>query len=353
MRRRLLTLGTCAAVALLMTPAGGRVFASSDRQQGAWANVAQAPGPDLLSAWPGAGFPGDDQNFRAEASDRQTHTLAIGANGSLELKTVSGEITCVAGTGSSATVEVIRRSRGQTDADAKQGLIEVRAEVDHKGERATVAVVYPTGRQPYAVDVSYVVTAPAGTRVSASNVSGDVSVRGIKGNVSAGSVSGDVSIVDATQVGAAKSVSGNVSIVGLASSSAVNVGSVSGDVTFESVKATQINAESVSGSIRFVNGGTSTGVAFKSVSGNIDYEGEIGRGGRFEFTSHSGNVRVNASAVGFELQASTVSGAIRTDPQQALRSATSSSRSVRGTVGDGSAVLVATTFSGNITVITR
>ena len=355
MKHRLITLGTCASMALGLTSAGGRVFAASDRQSST--TVAQAAVLDQLSAWPGAGFPGDEQDLRAEVSDRQTHTLAIGANGSLELKTVTGQITCVAGTGSSATVEVIRRSRGRTDADAKQGLVDVRADVDHKGERATVVAVYPTGRQPqprpYSVDVSYVVTAPAGTRVSASSVSGDVSVRGVKGDVSASSVSGDVSIANAAQVGAAKSVSGNVSIVGLASSSAVNVGSVSGTVTFESVKATQVNAESVSGSISFVNGGTTTGVSFKSVSGNIDYDGEIGKGGRFEFASHSGNVRVTASAVGFELQASTFSGAIRTEPQQALRSATSSPRSVRGTVGDGSAVLVTTTFSGNITVITR
>jgi DUF4097 and DUF4098 domain-containing protein YvlB len=353
MRHRLITVGTCAAMALAMTSAGGRVLASSDRH--AWPALAQAAVPDPLSAWPGAGFPGDEQDLRSEVSDRQTHTLAIGTSGSLELKTVTGQITCVAGTGSSATIEVIRRSRGRTDADAKQGLVDVRAEVDHKGERATVVAVYPTGRQPrpYSVDVSYVVTAPAGTRVSASSVSGDVSVRDVKGDVSATSVSGHVSIANAAQVGAAKSVSGNVSIVGLSSSSAVNVGSVSGNVTFESVKATQINAESVSGSIRFVNGGTTTGVAFKSVSGNIDYEGAIGRGGRYELTSHSGNVRVSASAAGFELQASTFSGAIRTEPQQALRSATSSSRSVRGTVGDGSAVLAVTTFSGNITIVTR
>jgi DUF4097 and DUF4098 domain-containing protein YvlB len=343
----------CATVGMLMLGAWGPVIAA-DGQRNDPLSVA---GTDLagdIAVWAGEAAAAA-QDFKAEVIDRQNHVIALGPTGSLELKTISGDISCVAGSGSNVTVEVVRHARGRTDADARIGLTEVSAVIDHQGERATVAAAYPSNRRqpPYSVTVSYIVTAPAGTRVSASSVSGDVTIRSIKGDISAGSVSGDVSIANAAHVSTAKSVSGNVSLVGLGTSSAVRVGSVSGDVSFESVKAQQISAESVSGSIRFTNG-LATGIAFKTVSGAIEYEGGIGQGGRYDVQSHSGDVRVSVGrGVGFELQATTFSGSIRTEPPTALRAATSTSRSVRGTIGDGSAVIAATTFSGDITVVTR
>jgi DUF4097 and DUF4098 domain-containing protein YvlB len=350
MKHRLISLGTCAVVALSMMSASGRALAASDRQHDSRATAAQPTLSEMFAAWPGAA-PVDTQDYRQEVSDRQTHALAIGANGSLELKTVSGDITCVAGSGSTATVEVIRRSRGRTDADARLGLEEVRAVVDHRGERATVAAVYPSNRRqpPYSVDISYVVTAPAGTRVSAASVSGDVSVRDIKGDLSVASVSGAVTVSGAAQLSAAKSVSGDVSIVNAASTGSINAGSVSGAVRFDQVKAPQIGAESVSGGITVTRASVER-ASLKSVSGDIEFNGPIARGGRYEFQSHSGDVRVFAQgAAGFDLQLSTFSGTLRAAPIVNMRTG-ESRNTIRGTVGDGSAVLVATTFSGNVTV---
>ena len=307
-----------------------------------------------ISVWAGEAA-ADAQDFKAEVIDRQNHVIPLGPTGSLELKTISGDISCVASSGSNVTIEVVRHARGRTDADARTGLGEVRAVIDHQGERATVAAAYPTNRRqpPYSVTVSYIVTAPAGTRVSASSVSGDVAIRNIKGDLSAASVSGEVSISGAAQVSVAKSVSGDVSILDTASSVALNVGSVSGDVRLDAVKAAQLSAESVSGSISVSNGGSSR-ATLKSVSGDISYAGEIVRNGRYDFQSHSGDVRIGVSqGAGFDFQATTFSGSIRTEPPTALRAATSTSRSVRGTIGDGSAVIAATTFSGDITVVPR
>lgn len=350
MRHRLISLGMCAMVVLAMMSTNGRALAASDRQHEGRATGAQPTLSEMLAAWPGAA-PVDAQDYRQEVSDRQTHSLAIGANGSLELKTVSGDITCVAGSGSTATVEVIRRSRGRTDADARLGLDEVRAVVDHRGERAAVAAVYPSNRRqpPYSVDISYVVTAPAGTRVSAGSVSGDVMVRDIKGDLSVTSVSGEIAVSGAAQLSAAKSVSGDVSIVNAASSGSINAGSVSGDVRFDQITAPQIGAESVSGGIVVLRASVER-AALKSVSGDIEFNGTIARGGRYEFQSHSGDVRVFAlGTAGFDLQLSTFSGTLRATPVVTMRTGQSRT-TVRGTVGDGSAVLVATTFSGDVTV---
>ena len=299
-------------------------------------------------------------DFRAEVSDRQTRVLTIGANGSLELRTLSGDITVTAGSGRDVSLEIIKTSRGRTDADAKTGLQDVQAVVDHQGERVTVSNVYPEGRRssPYSVDVSYIVTTPAGTRISTSSVSGDVTLRNIKGDISAASTSGDVHITGAAQVSVAKSVSGNVTLLNLTSTASTSVGSVSGDILLDQVKAQRVSAESVSGNV-VATSVTCEQATLKSVSGDIEYIGGIARGGRYEFQSHSGDVRVDTTgAAGFELQASTFSGELLVQPASLLRATSSSSdgrrrgpsQSLRGTAGDGSAVIVITTFSGDATI---
>ena len=52
-----------------------------------------------------------DRNYRVEQKDTETKTLQLGANGSLELKNVSGDITVTAGSGRDATVEIVRLSK--------------------------------------------------------------------------------------------------------------------------------------------------------------------------------------------------------------------------------------------------
>ena len=313
--------------------------------------TVQAGVPGLV---PGArGWAGDveQREFRAEVSDRQSHSLALGANGWLELKTVSGDVTVVAGSGPNVALEVVRVARGRTDEDARQGLAEVRATVDHQGERATVTAVYTKReRPPYSVDVSYTVTAPPGTRVTASSVSGEVTVRRLQGEVVATSVSGDVVVSEGSRA-TAKSVSGDISVVDV-KGDGVFAGSVSGDVRLDGIAASRLDAQSVSGEV-IATRTAAVRSALKSVSGDIEYQGAIARGGRYELQSHSGDVRVRAEGpAGFELEVSTFSGTLRTEPAAVLRAATTSRRSLRGTVGDGSAVVVATTFSGDVTIST-
>lgn len=328
--------------------------------------LAGADGPATLSSihqWQQALPPGfeapagagtdEEQNsdFRSETTDRQTYTMPIGASGSLELSNVSGDITVVAGTGREATVEAVRRSRGRDDAAARLGLSDVRVEVDHQGERATVKAVYPQrNRPPYSVSVAYTVTAPAGTRLTASSVSGDVTVRGITGDVVAASVSGDVTVSNGSRV-TAKSVSGDVVTTALSGGAAVAVASVSGDLKLDDIRAQRLDAESVSGSV-IVTRASSAGANLKGVSGDIRFQGNIERGGRYEFQSHSGDIHVtSAGPAGFELQASTFNGSLRAEPPALVKSSTLSRGSLRGTIGDGSAVVVATTFSGDVTIV--
>ena len=87
--------------------------------------------------------------------------------------------------------------------------------------------------------------------------------------------------------------------------------------------------------------------------------GDLAVDERYSFNAHSGNVRLILSEeVGFELEASSFSGSVRSDLPVVLGGFDSGNtgrrrnRNVVGTYGDGSALLEISTFSGDI-VITR
>jgi hypothetical protein len=288
---------------------------------------------------------------RNERTDRTSHRLALGTNGLVELRNIAGDITVTAGAGREAVIDVVKRSRARTDADAALGLERVNVTVIHRGERASAETVYPRGRVPYDVTTAYTVTAPIGTRVSIRSVSGNVSVRGITGDVSVEAISGNVTISNAGRVSQARSISGEVRLSDIKTDGVVTVGSVSGSVTLERVTARQVTAENVSSDIR-TSDITADSVQLKSLSGDVEYAGSLARNGRYEVDSHSGTVRISiAGGGGFELQARSFSGRIRPEGLS-LQTLSMDRGQLRATVGDGSAVVVANTFSGDV-VITR
>ena len=299
----------------------------------------------------------DDQDRRVEQVDKQTTKIPLGPTGTLDLKNISGDITVTAGNGREVVMDITRRSRGRTDADAKLGLEQVKVEVDHRGDRATVETRYPDqqGRQrtPYSVSVTYNVTAPVGTRVSITNISGDVTATGLHGDLSVDVVSGDIVISNSTHLVNVKSLSGDTTLTDVESDGNLSVGAVSGDLTFLRVKVRRLSVNVISGDV-VATDVSADGVELTSMSGSVQYSGPIARNGRYQLQAHSGDIRIAIGGnVGFDLRAETFSGQIRAESGIDLKSPTSSRRSLRGTVGDGSAVVVATTFSGNVIISRR
>jgi DUF4097 and DUF4098 domain-containing protein YvlB len=136
----------------------------------------------------------------------------------------------------------------------------------------------------------------------------------------------------------------------------VALSTVSGHVSATGVKARAVECGAVSGDL-ILTGIETERLLAKSVSGDIEFGARLAVGGRYEFGSHSGDVRVRlASETGFELDASTFSGSVRSDFPIALRSnggggnRRDSTRAVRGTFGDASAVLSVKTFSGTVVI---
>lgn len=314
-------------------------------------DIAEGLRDGRLGAWDGGWASAQERNWRGEATDRQTRPLAIGTNGAIDLRNLSGDITVTAGNGRDASIELIRRSRGRTDADARVGLDRVKVDVQVSGSRATVKTDYPNERQSnYSVSVDMIVTAPVGTRITVNSVSADVKVSGVRGEVSVTTISGDVVITNVGAISEAKTASGDVTITGSTGDIALDCGTLSGDVNLKQVKARRISASTVSGSVT-AHDVTADSASLNTMSGDAIYVGELARNGRYELTSHSGDVQFTPSgSVGFTLTASSFGGDISSSLPLQTDGSRTRRRSLSGKVGDGSATVTLQTFNGDITV---
>ena len=299
---------------------------------------------------------------REEQVDRTTRTFKLGANGTLGLFNIAGDIVVTRAGGSDTTVEIVKTARGRDVNDAREQLQLVQVDVTERSGRADVRARYPqsegrNNRRNYNVSVAYTVSAPAGTRISIETISGNVKITDIKGDVTANSISGNVNVTGAGRA-SAKSISGMVEIVDAQSDGTMESSSVSGDVVLRRVSARRIDASSVSGNIR-LDELQCDRVSAKTTSGNVSFAGTLARNGRYDLGSFSGDVRLTlASNSGFEVDANSFSGEIRTDFPITMRGSVQPDRNGRrkvlsGTHGDGSAILDLTTFSGSIVISKR
>lgn len=287
-----------------------------------------------LLALPAAAAPAHAQRDRDRDRDRERGsaldtTLAIGRNGALELTLHGGEIVVTAWDRQEVRIRA-RSDRGEIDLDASSSRISL--DVDGHGH---------SGESRFEVQV------PAGTRVLARAMSGDVSVRGTRSDVEARTLSGDVDVQDATTL-LAESVSGGVRASRIAGRTGAS--SVSGDVELSDIGG-DVHAESTSGEIWLSNIRARL-VRAESVSGGIEFSGTIDRAGRYEFTSHSGDITLALPAdVGAQVGVETFNGEIQSDFPLRMEPTTDDrhrQRRLEFTLGSGGARITASTFSGSI-----
>jgi DUF4097 and DUF4098 domain-containing protein YvlB len=297
---------------------------------------------------------------RAEEVERTTKTFKLGASGALTLGNISGDIVVTRGNGPDTTVEIVKTARGRDSADARELLQLVTVEATERNGRADVKAQYPNGddmrrrgRRGINVNVAYTVTAPAGTRIQADSISGNVRVTDMKGDVSANTISGDVRIAGGGRVSSAKTISGNVEIADAQVDGALESSSVSGDVVLRRVTARRIDAGSVSGAIKLEDVQAER-VSAHSTSSDIWMTGTLAKNGRYELKGFSGDVRVVlGGTTGFELDASSFSGDISARDFTFTSTRGRGRHSLSGTYGDGSAILDLSTFSGSIVISKR
>jgi len=125
------------------------------------------------------------------------------------------------------------------------------------------------------------------------------------------------------------------------------------------LKARALEAGTISGHVRLI-GTEIDRLQAKSLSGPIEFDAPLTKGGRYQFTSHSGGVRIILSGnAGFELDADTFSGSVRSDVPVTLRPIGRTGaeqgrdtrrvrpRALRGTYGDAGAFLSVRSHSGS------
>lgn len=215
------------------------------------------------------------------------------------------------------------------------------------GSRATLEPALGRGCS----DGQFEIAVPAGARVTATSWSGSVSVRGVHGDVETRTQSADIDVREVGRLDV-ETLSGDVRAQGVTGDA--HVTTVSGGIDLSRVRG-DVDVETVSGDLG-LHDVVARQIRTHSTSGDVDFAGQIADGGRYEFTTHSGSVRLQLPTdVGAQLSVSTFSGGIDSDFPITLRAGghhigRDQGKRLTFTLGQGSAKIVAETFSGDITL---
>jgi hypothetical protein len=283
--------------------------------------------------------------LRAQGTIDQTRTMS--RDGTVEVENLAG------------FVRVRAWDRNEVRVTGTLGRNVEGVDVEGSSNRVLVRVRHPRRSGSWrgsGTELEIRMPAGAGLRVEA--VSADIDVEGVGGRLDLESVSGDVDIRNANGRVRAESVSGTVRYAG--SSDELTLAAVSGDVVVSGVNGADIRASSVSGDVE-VEGGTFQDGTFETVSGSVTFRGALSRNGRFEFESHSGRVILDLTGpVNATFELSTFSGELRgsVGGENVADHVERTSRWTPGKegtirVGDGSASVEASSFSGTVEIRQR
>lgn len=218
---------------------------------------------------------------------------------------------------------------------------------------ATRATLEPsTGRG--CSDGRFEVTVPVGTRLTAITWSGEARVRGVHGDVDVHSHSGDIEVRDAERLDI-DALSGDLVLSGVKGD--LSVHTVSGGLELTGSRGAVV-IETISGDVELKDV-VSNSVRVHNSSGDISFDGAIQDAGRYEFSTHSGEIFLNLPVdIGAELSLSTFNGGIDSDFPITLKAGehgigSSQAKKLNFTVGHGTARIIAETFSGDINLRRR
>jgi DUF4097 and DUF4098 domain-containing protein YvlB len=293
-----------------------------------------------------------------EYTDQISRTAKLGRNGIFDLQNLSGDIVVTGGGGSDVRIEATKRVRHPNESEARALLNAIEVRIDERNGNVDVRTDYPR-RGNWSGSVDYTVSLPRDANVVLRSISGNIRVSNLNGDLRAESTSGDVVATAVRRIRQAKTISGDLEITD-SDGDDVSGSTISGTVMARGLKARSIDLQSVSGDVRMTDV-ESDRTFVRSISGGIEFSGRLARTGRYEFQTHSGDVRMSpVGSSGFSIEASTFSGDLRSDYPLTLQgnppnisNRGRSNRSVRATFGDGAAVLTVQSFSGNVTIIKR
>lgn len=298
---------------------------------------------------------------QTDATERFSRTVHLDENGTFDLTNITGNIVVTGGSGRDVVIEAMKHVQRPRVNAARALLQMIDIQVIEQANRVEVRTVYPRPRN-FPGSVDFTVSVPEDANVTIKAVTGNVRATNVKGELRADVVIGNVVASGARKLEALKCVTGDVEIVDAVAEDPVTASTVSGNITVRGLRARAIQLSSVSGNIR-VDDSQIDRLGARAVQGNLEYTGELARNGRYEFVSHSGDIQLMLSgSTGFELQANSFSGTVRSDFTVNRRAAAGAEgrpggaqapRAIRGAFGDASAMLALRAFSGNIAITRR
>ena len=277
----------------------------------------------------------DDNTSGTRTASLDT-SLTIDKRGIVDLTLTSGEITV---TGWS-------RSDVRIKASSEYGYLRL----DAAPSRITLVTRSRNGRLG---ETKYELSVPIGTRLLTKTMSGETVITGVKGEIEAQSQSGDISVIDANDRLSIETLSGNIEVDRV--TGAVRLAAASGEVQLSAATG-DVEVETISGEIT-LTGIRSKFVRTETTSGDVEFDGIIDPAGRYEFRSHSGDVRVELPPnAGAAVDVETFSGSINSDFRIVLEPGEraigmASPKRFDFKVGDGSARISLESFSGDIRLV--
>ncbi len=259
---------------------------------------------------------------------QQTDTVvAVRPGTRLDVNVMRGNV--VVRTWDRNEVRVTGRPAGRLDVRLTNGTLKVQSLAERGGMGRT--------------DVQLTVPQAMSLVVQGTFLSADVN--GIRGEVSVETTHGNVQLVGGRGYVSARSVQGTVTCRD--AEGRIELGSTNGRVMAVGVSGS-LNVESVNGGIE-LRGVRSASVEASTVNGGITYAGTLEPNGRYQLSTHNGDVAVDVPAgTNATISASTFGGAFESDFPVVLREAGSGGRQITITLGDGGARMDLSSFNGSI-----
>lgn len=261
-------------------------------------------------------------------------TATAAADGTVRVSNVSGSVKVV---GVQGTKVHVTGTAGEKVEDVT---------VEASGGNVRIEVVLPKNMRGGGGDADLVIEVPKTAEVEVETVSASIEVDGVQGALEVESVSGNVDVQGPCAAIEAATVSGAIDVVGRVER--IEAESVSGAITLEDV-AGHIEAQTTSGTIE-IDGGEVAKVECTSVSGDIRFEGRPAKEAELVLENFSGSVDVVLGAdPDASIEIETFSGAIDSEfGGKVERPQFGPGASLAETLGDGSAQISISTFSGSV-----
>jgi DUF4097 and DUF4098 domain-containing protein YvlB len=265
-------------------------------------------------------------------------TVDAAPDGQVDISNISGSVTVdgwsrdavkVTGTLGRNVEELILERDGDT--------VVVKVKVPKKGGRG--------------IDSDLHISVPRNSSLDVGTISADIEVTNVNGEQSLHTVSADVITEFKGGDMSAESVSGDVEISGDNSDGEIDASTVSGDVTLIGVSG-EVQAGSVSGSV-VVEEGSFSRAELGTVSGDITFEGELREGGRLIVEAVNGDVDVDfVGDVSARFEVDTFNGDINNcfGPEAERTSKYAPGWELEFTEGEGSGRVEVSTMNGGVSI---